>query len=73
MSAKKKTISALQECSYIPDGSRDVVFRIDEVDIPVAATPSSCDHEKSVCRQCARTWREMHLFAERLPWERRSP
>ncbi len=72
MSAKKKTVSALQECASISGDARQTAFHLEEVDIPVAASPKLCDHEKSVCGDCATTWHEMFLFTERLPWERRA-
>lgn len=65
----KTTVSALHDCSYTPPGSNKMIFRLDEVEIPLAIT-AKCKHTDTLCPHCVSAWQREHLFTETLPWNR---
>lgn len=67
--AVKKTVQALLDFSYIPDGSTMPLYRIDEVEIAVAPVGTECTHTETICPDCAEQWQIGFVLTERLPWE----
>ena len=65
----KKTVQALSDFSYIPEGSTTPLYRIDEVEITVAPVGTKCAHTETICVDCADQWQIGLVFTERLPWE----
>ncbi|MEU7140430.1 hypothetical protein ABZ942_13340 [Nocardia sp. NPDC046473] len=61
-------MSALAQFPYQPSDTSQTVHYIDEVQIRIA-TAAACDHEATICPECARSWQREHLFTERLPWD----
>ncbi|MEG8179289.1 hypothetical protein GZH49_12195 [Nocardia terpenica] len=62
------TVSALVDCAHKPARRKEVVHRIEQVEIPVA-DPRRCEHADTVCAECAWIWQLEYLFTETLPWE----
>ncbi|KIA60838.1 hypothetical protein [Nocardia vulneris] len=62
------TVSALVDCASKPAG-KDIVHRIDQVEVPIAAT-GQCQHNDTICPECSWAWQLEYLFVETLPWER---
>ncbi|MEU1984413.1 hypothetical protein ACIBEK_06375 [Nocardia fusca] len=65
----RSTVSALVDFSHIPPGGTELVHHIDEVQIPITTDPHHCDHQDTLCPECASLWATEHLFAEPLPWD----
>jgi hypothetical protein len=73
MRRQVETVAALMDCSYVPPGCDDIVYRVEEIEIPIATSTNDCAHDDTVCAECVWSWRIDHLFVERLPWERANP
>ncbi|GGL20635.1 hypothetical protein [Nocardia jinanensis] len=67
------TVSALVDFAHIPPGGTELVHHLDEVEIPLVTDPDDCDHQDSICPDCAHLWKPEHLFAEPLPWDHDHP
>ncbi|QIS09852.1 hypothetical protein [Nocardia arthritidis] len=65
----KKTVQALLDFSYVPEGSTMPLMRIDEVEITVAPIGTECSHRETICPDCAEQWQAGLVLTERLPWE----
>ncbi|MGW4069182.1 hypothetical protein [Nocardia grenadensis] len=66
------TVTALADFAHIPPGGTELVHHIDEVEIPIAY-PRRCQHQDTICAECAPLWKSQHLFAEPLPWDHDHP